>query len=356
MTTRAPAGQRPVPARDGPGRRCVIAAGLVLPAMVHRWGRGPVLRLGSLVLIVGVLLYTSGLPLPVTLAGALVCSLGGSLRWSRSTRSWSSTRGRPHRPRLSEGNGIAALAGLLGPLTVGGGARAGTGLAVRAVGDGGAAARGRAVARTQPRCLRRQSPATRRTSRGTTPGGRLPRPLPVDLAAAAVHRGGVLPVPLERGPAAGPRGDRGCRGRGEPGQRRRGDGHRPLRWCLDRRAGRPRASARGLPGRRGPRLRPDLGDRFRRSPCWPASSSPASGSACSGRWGSPARCAPPAVGRTGPRRWRRWPWVSPAGRPRSSSPRWPTRSASRWPSWWYRPCSRSGWRWCWPGRCHLSPP
>lgn len=96
-----------------------VLAGLIAPFLVRRLGRGPMLRLGTAALIVGVLLYTSGLPIGVTVLGMVFGGLGGTLVLVGINAFLSEHQGAAAPAALNEGNAMAALFGLLGPVSLG---------------------------------------------------------------------------------------------------------------------------------------------------------------------------------------------------------------------------------------------
>ncbi len=104
-----------------------VTAAFACPWLVRKVGRGNVLRLGSAVLVVGTLLYVATRALPLTLAGVLVAGAGSTFALVGINAFISDHQG-PAAPRsMSEGNGVAALAGLLAPLAVGLGVAVGWG-------------------------------------------------------------------------------------------------------------------------------------------------------------------------------------------------------------------------------------
>ncbi len=101
-----------------------MAAGSVLVGflgvqVVRRLGRGPMLRLGSVTLAAGILVYTGVDALAVTLVGAFVASAGGTLIMVGVNAFLPDHHG-PAGPRaMSEAHGLGAVMGLLGPLALG---------------------------------------------------------------------------------------------------------------------------------------------------------------------------------------------------------------------------------------------
>jgi MFS family permease len=97
-----------------------VVGGIIAPAVVRRIGRGPMMRLGSATLALGILAFTASPALPWTLTGALVASLGGTFVMVGLNAFIPDHQPPTAAPRaMSEAHGTAAAAGLLGPLTVG---------------------------------------------------------------------------------------------------------------------------------------------------------------------------------------------------------------------------------------------
>jgi len=96
-----------------------VVVGLLAVHVVRRTGRGPFLRMGSVTLALGLLLYTGFSPLWVTLLGAFVASGGGTMIMVGVNAFLPDHHG-PAGPRaMSEAHGLGATMGLLGPLAVG---------------------------------------------------------------------------------------------------------------------------------------------------------------------------------------------------------------------------------------------
>lgn len=100
-----------------------IIAGLLTSRVIDRFGRGVVLRLGSIGVIVGVVVYTmpSG-AYPVTMLGAFITSFFGTLMLITINAYLIDHQGPAGSAAITEGNGIASIAGLLAPLAIGIGA------------------------------------------------------------------------------------------------------------------------------------------------------------------------------------------------------------------------------------------
>jgi fucose permease len=104
-----------------------VAVGFLGVHLVRRIGRGPFLRLGSVALALGLLVYTGFTPLWATLLGAFVASMGGTAIMVGVNAFLPDHHG-PAAPRaMSEAHGLGATMGLLGPLAVGAGVAIGWG-------------------------------------------------------------------------------------------------------------------------------------------------------------------------------------------------------------------------------------
>jgi len=82
-------------------------------------GRGKTMRLGALIMILGALLYTSGLPTAVTLFATVVVAIGGALVIAGVSAFVSMQQGLAAPAALSEAAGMGAFLGLIGAFTVG---------------------------------------------------------------------------------------------------------------------------------------------------------------------------------------------------------------------------------------------
>lgn len=101
-----------------------IALGLVVMSGLNakvagRLGRGGSMRLGSVTVIVGILIITSGLPFAVTLTGTFVAACGGALAVSGVSAFVSAQQGLAAPAALSEASAIAAIASFIGPVVAG---------------------------------------------------------------------------------------------------------------------------------------------------------------------------------------------------------------------------------------------
>ena len=96
-----------------------VVTGFAAPYVVHRIGRGHMLRLGSLLLATGLAIYVATTWLPVTLLGALVASAAGTLCLVGANAFIPDHQGDAAPQSMSEMHGLGALVGLLGPIAVG---------------------------------------------------------------------------------------------------------------------------------------------------------------------------------------------------------------------------------------------
>lgn len=104
-----------------------ITIGLLGVRIIGGLGRGRALRLASLLIITGLLGYTSGGPAWVTITSMFVAGVGGSLMVTGTTAHLTDTAGIHAQQAVAEANSGAAAMGLLGPLAVGAGVALGFG-------------------------------------------------------------------------------------------------------------------------------------------------------------------------------------------------------------------------------------
>ena len=96
-----------------------VLVGFAAPWVVHRLGRGRMLRLGSFLLATGVVLYVATRSLSLTLVGAFVASVGGTFCLVGANAFIPDHQGDAAPQAMSEMHGLGALMGLLGPIAVG---------------------------------------------------------------------------------------------------------------------------------------------------------------------------------------------------------------------------------------------
>ena len=104
-----------------------ITMGLLGVTVVRRIGRGPMLRLGSVTLSAGLLVYTGFSPLALTLLGVFVASMGGTMIMVGINAFLPDRHGAAGPRAMSEAHAFGATMGLLGPLAVGAGVALGWG-------------------------------------------------------------------------------------------------------------------------------------------------------------------------------------------------------------------------------------
>lgn len=96
-----------------------IIAGLSAPPLIRKFGRGELLRWGSIFLAVGLCLFCLGQSVPVTLLGVTISFLGG-VTIVQSTAAFLSHHHKSLAPAaISELHGVAAAIGLLSPVVIG---------------------------------------------------------------------------------------------------------------------------------------------------------------------------------------------------------------------------------------------
>lgn len=97
-----------------------IVAGLAASGLVHRWGRGAMLRLASIGVVVGVVVYTwPGAGFPVTFAGMFIVGFCGTLLVIVVNAFLLVHQGDAGPAALSEANALASVSGLVAPLAIG---------------------------------------------------------------------------------------------------------------------------------------------------------------------------------------------------------------------------------------------
>ena len=96
-----------------------LLVGLGAPRVVRHLGRGGSLRAGSVLLIIGVLIYTSGHSLALTMLGAFVAGLGGGLVAVFGNAHLSAHQGEAAPSALSEAAMMSAVFGMVAPLALG---------------------------------------------------------------------------------------------------------------------------------------------------------------------------------------------------------------------------------------------
>jgi len=96
-----------------------LLVGLGASRMVRHLGRGGSLRSGSILLIIGLLIYTSGHSLAVTMLGAFVAGLGGGVVVVFGNAHLSAHQGEAAPSALSEAAMMSAVFGMIAPLALG---------------------------------------------------------------------------------------------------------------------------------------------------------------------------------------------------------------------------------------------
>lgn len=97
----------------------IVIMSFLSPRISARIGRGRAMRWGSILMIAGILGYTSGLPVFVTISSVVVAGCGGALMVAGLSAFLGEQQGAAAPSSLSEANALAAIAGFLGAVGVG---------------------------------------------------------------------------------------------------------------------------------------------------------------------------------------------------------------------------------------------
>jgi predicted MFS family arabinose efflux permease len=96
-----------------------LASALIVARLAVRYGRVPLIWAGLATLCVGLVTLTAFTALPATLAGAFLCSFGGSFVVTCSATVLSAVHGAGGPAAITEANAVAAGVGAVAPLAVG---------------------------------------------------------------------------------------------------------------------------------------------------------------------------------------------------------------------------------------------
>lgn len=97
----------------------IVIMSFLSPRISARLGRGRAMRWGSILMMIGILGYTSGLPVIVTISSVVVAGCGGALMVAGLSAFLGEQQGAASPAALSEANALGAIAGLLGAVGVG---------------------------------------------------------------------------------------------------------------------------------------------------------------------------------------------------------------------------------------------
>jgi len=97
----------------------IVIMSFASPRISARIGRGRAMRLGSILMIAGILGYTSGLPVMFTIASVIVAGCGGALMVAGLSAFLGEQQGLAAPSSISEANALGAVAGFLGAIGVG---------------------------------------------------------------------------------------------------------------------------------------------------------------------------------------------------------------------------------------------
>ena len=96
-----------------------LASALIVARLAVRYGRVPLIWAGLVVLCAGIVTLTVFTALPATLAGAFLCSFGGSFVVTCSSTVLAAVHGAGGPAAITEANAVAAGVGAVAPLAVG---------------------------------------------------------------------------------------------------------------------------------------------------------------------------------------------------------------------------------------------
>ncbi len=104
-----------------------IAAGFTSTYLIHRFGRGNVIRYGAFGMVIGLLMFTTGPSIAFTLPGMLICGYAGILIIQCNSAFLNNHHGKAAPSVISEVNALGATIGFLAPIVLGIGIAAGFG-------------------------------------------------------------------------------------------------------------------------------------------------------------------------------------------------------------------------------------
>ena len=96
-----------------------VVAGLLIPRLMERWGRGRVIRYAVIVTSLGIAVYTAPFGLPASLIGTALVSCGGVSLVATANAFILDYQGSAGPAALTQANALAALFGFLVPLIIG---------------------------------------------------------------------------------------------------------------------------------------------------------------------------------------------------------------------------------------------
>ena len=96
-----------------------VIAGLLIPHLMERWGRGRVIRYAVIVMSLGIAVYTAPFGLPASLIGTALVSCGGVSLVATANAFILDYQGSAGPAALTQANALAALFGFLVPLIIG---------------------------------------------------------------------------------------------------------------------------------------------------------------------------------------------------------------------------------------------
>lgn len=99
-----------------------VTSALLVPRMIHRWGRGRVIRYSAIGMVIGIAIYTTPGAIIVPFTGIAIISSCGVALISTSNAFLLDYQGKAGPAALTEANALAAVFGFIAPLVIGVGA------------------------------------------------------------------------------------------------------------------------------------------------------------------------------------------------------------------------------------------
>lgn len=99
-----------------------VSSALFVPRAIHRWGRGRVIRVAVIGMVIGIAVYTTPGPIIIPFAGIALISMSGVALIITSNAFLLDYQKKAGPAALTEANALAALFGFFAPLIIGAGA------------------------------------------------------------------------------------------------------------------------------------------------------------------------------------------------------------------------------------------
>lgn len=96
-----------------------VVTGLLVPRLIHRWGRGRLIRYAIITMTIGIAVYTAPGGLPVSLTGTALVACGGVAMIATTNAFILDYQGNAGPAALTQANALAAAFGFVVPLVIG---------------------------------------------------------------------------------------------------------------------------------------------------------------------------------------------------------------------------------------------